>query len=124
VTSNTAFTTGETVSQRYASNEIFIASGTVVFSNTTACVLNHTSGAFLESNSSIVVHLYDSANNIANTLTTDTQTCIPDNEIAFWASVSYYTHETNTNASRRDINLIDNRFAQSISNQLKSVMSE
>lgn len=124
VTSNTAYTAGETVSQRYASNSLFIANGTVVFSNTTACVLNHTSGTFLESNSSVVVHLYDSSNNIANTITTDIQSCIPANEEAFWTAVSYYTHETNTNASRRDINLIDNRFAQRISNQLKSVMSE
>lgn len=124
VASSVAFTSGDTVSQRYASNNLFIANGTVVFSNTTACILNHTYGDFLESNSTVVVHLYDRSNNIANTITIDTQTCISSAEEAFWSPVSYYTHESNTNASRRDINLIDNRFAQRISNQLKSVMSE
>lgn len=124
VTSTTAYTPGTTVSQRYAANNLHIAEGIVVFSNTTACVLNHTSGGFLASNSTVIVHLHDSSDSIANTITTDIQSCIPSNEVAFWTAVSYYTHETNTNASRRDINLIDNRFAQRISNQLKSVMSE
>ena len=123
-TSNSAYTVGETVSQRYAANNLFVANGTVVFSNTTATILNHTTGTFLPSNSSVVVHLYDSSNSTSNTITVDTQICIPAAEQAFWTSVSYYDHEVTTNAARRDINLIDNRFKATITNQLKKVMSE
>lgn len=123
-TSNTAYTVGETVSQRYAANNLFVANGTVVFSNTTATIVNHTTGTFLTSNSSVFLHLYDSSNNTSNTISVDTQICIPASEQAFWSSVSYYDHEVNTNAARRDINLIDNRFKTSITNQLKKVMSE
>lgn len=124
VTSNTAYTTGDLVRQRYAANSQAVANGIVVFSNTTACILQHIGGEFLVSNSSVVMHLYDSSNNVANTTSVDTQTCIPDDEVQYWSSKSYYDHEVAANASRRDIQLIDNRFKVQIANQLKRVMSE
>jgi hypothetical protein len=117
------FPVGSLVSQRYVSNSLITGTGTVVFSNSSACILNHTSGDFLASNSSVMLILYNETD-ASITDSVDTQKCIPDAEIAFWSSVSYYDHEVATNASRRDIHLIDNRFKNNITNQLKNVMAE
>jgi hypothetical protein len=49
-------------------------------------------------------------------------TSIPAEELIYWESVSVYDYEVEQNAKKRNIKLIDNRFADSATKELKNLM--
>ena len=117
VVANSALITGEKVVQSTTG-----ASGFVTFSNTNHLTLQHIEGSF--SNSYIIIGQDSSvsATPIAGVITL--VETISDNVAAYFSPISYYEHERELNEQKKNINIIDNRYASMIESSFIEVMSQ
>ena len=113
------FVVGEKVVQRYANN-LISGNAYVAFANTSNITLQHVDG---EISANLTV-TGQSSNASANLTTIYTVYNIPVDEAAYWTSVSAYEYEEQLNVQRREIFLLDNRYKNEASYQLKKVMTE
>ena len=112
VSGNTVFSINEYV---YTDN----SHGFVTFANTSVCSLQHVSGGFT---ANTVL-----SNNTVSTLIVSSNTIVENvtevEEARYWNSVSFYDKEAELNAKKKEIYLIDNRYKDTISAELKASMS-
>ena len=108
----TDFVAGELVSQ----NGVTFA--TVVTSSETTLVIQHISGTAVTGE---ITGLTSGASGTVASLNTISIN-IPAEELIYWESVSVYDYEVEQNAKKRNIKLIDNRFADSATKELKNLM--
>jgi hypothetical protein len=106
------FVAGELVSQ----NGVTFA--TVVTSSETTLVIQHISGTAVTGE---ITGLTSGASGTVASLNTISIN-IPAEELIYWESVSVYDYEVEQNAKKRNIKLIDNRFADSATKELKNLM--
>ena len=106
------FVAGELVSQ----NGVTFA--TVVTSSETTLVIQHISGTAVTGE---ITGLTSGASGTVTSLNTISIN-IPAEELIYWESVSVYDYEVEQNAKKRNIKLIDNRFADSATKELKNLM--
>lgn len=106
------FIAGELVSQ----NGVTFA--TVVTSSETTLVIQHISGTAVTGE---ITGLTSGASGTVASLNTISIN-IPAEELIYWESVSVYDYEVEQNAKKRNIKLIDNRFADSATKELKNLM--
>ena len=106
------FVAGELVSQ----NGVTFA--TVVTSSETTLVIQHISGTAVTGE---ITGLTSGASGTVASLNTISIN-IPAEELIYWESVSVYEYEVEQNAKKRNIKLIDNRFADSATKELKNLM--
>ena len=107
-----SFIAGELVSQ----NGVTFA--TVVTSSETTLVIQHISGTAVTGE---ITGLTSGASGTVASLNTISIN-IPAEELIYWESVSVYDYEVEQNAKKRNIKLIDNRFADSATKELKNLM--
>ena len=106
------FVAGELVSQ----NGVTFA--TVVTASETTLVIQHISGTAVTGE---ITGLTSGASGTVASLNTISIN-IPAEELIYWESVSVYDYEVEQNAKKRNIKLIDNRFADSATKELKNLM--
>ena len=106
------FVAGELVSQ----NGVTFA--TVVTSSETTLVIQHISGTAVTGE---ITGLTSGASGTVASLNTISIN-IPAEELIYWEFVSVYDYEVEQNAKKRNIKLIDNRFADSATKELKNLM--
>ena len=68
-----------------------------------------------DSNTSITATVTETLNSFVN---------IPASEMAYWEPVTYFDYETEINANKRIIKLVDNKFSLDVSEALSDAMSE
>lgn len=95
-------------------------SGFVTFANSSVVTLQHITGSF-SSNTTITGQSSGATAHI-DTSTVINET-IPNDELSYWTSVSYYDYEIEKNSINKEIKLIDNRFKQTVDSELKRSMS-
>ena len=106
------FVAGELVSQGG------VTFATVVTVSETTLVIQHVSGTAVTGE---ITGLTSGASGVVSSLNT-ISTSIPAEELIYWESVSVYDYEVEQNAKKRNIKLIDNRFADSATKELKNLM--
>lgn len=123
-TSNTgSFSVGDLVDIRRNSQNIGTAE--VLTSNTSSVTIKNvylTDGDMVngdiirsDANTLITATITETLNSFVN---------IPASEMAYWEPVTYYDYETEINASKRTIKLIDNKISLNVSEALSDAMSE
>lgn len=118
------FAVGTTIQQKYAANGAYIASGVVSYSNTTYLTVKHVDGAFNASNSTVLTTISATgSNSTANAQTvTIISSNIPTTEYTYWSPVSAFDYEQERNFKNKEITLIDNRYKNTMENELKKIM--
>ncbi len=111
ITANTAFTVGSAITQG-------AANAVITFANTSVVSIKHVFGNF--SNGSV------SSSNTTATITNviTISESIPDDEIAFWSTVSAFEYEQEENQKKRAIHLVDNRYVSMIEDEIKDLLDE
>ena len=107
-----SFIAGELVSQ----NGVTFA--TVVTASETTLVIHHVSGTAVTGE---ITGLTSGASGTVASLVT-VSTNIPSNELVYWESVSIYDYEIEQNNKKKNIKLIDNRFADAATKELKNLL--
>jgi hypothetical protein len=107
-----SFIAGELVSQ----NGVTFA--TVVTASETTLVIHHVSGTAVTGE---ITGLTSGASGAVTSLVT-VSTNIPSNELVYWESVSIYDYEIEQNNKKKNIKLIDNRFADAATKELKNLL--
>jgi hypothetical protein len=106
------FVAGELVSQGG------VTFATVVTVSETTLVIQHISGTAVTGK---ITGLTSGASGVVTSLVT-VSTNIPSNELVYWESVSIYDYEIEQNNKKRNIKLIDNRFADAATKELKNLL--
>jgi len=96
--------------------------GTVAFANTSTVVLKHIAGTW-QSNVS-VTFANSSAANATITSVTDISQPIPTDELAYWASVSFYDKEAEENEKKKNIRLLNASYLSLIERDMKELLSK
>ena len=107
-----SFIAGELVSQ----NGVTFA--TVVTASETTLVIHHVSGTAVTGE---ITGLTSGASGTVASLVT-VSTNIPSNELVYWESVSIYDYDIEQNNKKKNIKLIDNRFADAATKELKNLL--
>lgn len=118
LTSEAEFTVGEIIKSD-------TAEATVTFSNKSVVTCQHVFGSFqpgqqIMGQTSRVVSSIRMPQTNEQTITIVSRP-IPLEEYVYWEPISAYQYEYELNEDKRDIKLIDNRYKQTISNELKRV---
>ncbi len=96
--------------------------GTVGFANSSVITLKHISGTW-QANTAI----YGQNNNLLpnNTITsvTNINQPIPNDELAYWMSVTVFERESELNEKRKHIKLLNNAYLINIENDMKELLS-
>jgi hypothetical protein len=106
------FVAGELVSQ----NGVTFA--TVVTSSETALVIQHISGTAVTGE---ITGLTSGASGTVSVVTTLNQN-IPSTELIYWSAVTAYDYEIELNAKKRNIKLLDNKYAGQATKELKTLL--
>ena len=91
---------------------------TVVTASETTLVIHHVSGTAVTGE---ITGLTSGASGTVASLVT-VSTNIPSNELVYWESVSIYDYDIEQNNKKKNIKLIDNRFADAATKELKNLL--
>lgn len=110
-------------------NLTYKGQGQVLFSSNNVVKLQHISGTYLSNDSvSITGNSYisgiESNTNTAFTSSTLVSTNIPADEEVYYSPVTYFQYETDKNEFNKTIQIIDKRFSQQLSDNLKTIMEQ
>ena len=106
------FVAGELVSQGG------VTFATVVTVSETTLVIQHISGTAVTGK---ITGLTSGASGVVSLVTTLNQN-IPSTELIYWSAVTAYDYEINLNAKRRNIKLLDNKYAEQATKELKTLL--
>jgi len=103
------------------SGSTFVANGIVKFSNSSITVVHHIEGEF-SSNASYTL------TSSANTATINDVNTLSENfdaaEVVYYSPYSAYDFENELNESKRNIDLLDNRYSATVERQLRSLLNQ
>ena len=108
-----SFTVGELVSQ---SNVVFAS---VETASENVLVIKNIVGTAV---TGVITGLASGASGSVATVTTLSQS-IPANELVYWTSVTAYDYESELNAEKKQIQLLNNRLAEQATTELKTLLS-
>ena len=106
------FVAGELVSQGG------VTFATVVTVSETTLVIQHISGTAVTGK---ITGLTSGASGVVSLVTTLNQN-IPSTELIYWSAVTAYDYEIDLNAKRRNIKLLDNKYAEQATKELKTLL--
>ena len=106
------FVAGELVSQGG------VTFATVVTVSETILVIQHISGTAVTGK---ITGLTSGASGVVSLVTTLNQN-IPSTELIYWSAVTAYDYEIDLNAKRRNIKLLDNKYAEQATKELKTLL--
>lgn len=112
------FTPNERVQLKLGS--IVEANAVVSFSNTSKLVVVHVAGDVTVSNTTVVGLTSNTVANVSNFHYTSNN--IPINERTYWVPVTAWDREVEANEARKHVNLIDPKYKNDITNQLRKDM--
>lgn len=115
---NTSFSNNEYVYQ--TNGGVTVSSGTVLFSNTTVCVVSNIGGTIstsynLKGGDSLANATVSSISTLSTSISSDIQ--------SYFESVSYYDYETEVNEEKKNIKLIDVSYVSAIEREFKQLLS-
>lgn len=96
-----------------------VATGIVSFSNSSVCIVKHVTGTFETSEDETL-----SQGNTSSKIdgVTTIQTNIPDSEVAYWETVSFYDIEEENNKKRKSIYVVDKNAKGVMQRMFRSLM--
>jgi|GEM_PF-1236675 len=106
------FVAGELVSQGG------VTFATVVTVSETTLVIHHISGTAVTGK---ITGLTSGASGVVSLVTTLNQN-IPSTELIYWSAVTAYDYEIDLNAKRKNIKLLDNKYAEQATKELKTLL--
>ena len=106
------FVAGELVSQGG------VTFATVVTVSETILVIQHISGTAVTGK---ITGLTSGASGVVSLVTTLNQN-IPSTELIYWSAVTAYDYEIDLNAKRKNIKLLDNKYAEQATKELKTLL--
>ena len=106
------FVAGELVSQGG------VTFATVVTVSETTLVIQHISGTAVTGK---ITGLTSGASGVVSLVTTLNQN-IPSTELIYWSAVTAYDYEIDLNAKRKNIKLLDNKYAEQATKELKTLL--
>lgn len=122
LTTSTGFTLNEKVTQR--TSGVITAGGQIKHISNTAIILQHIEGAFANTGGSVgavVGSESGTSKSVSNVVTLNTS--IPATETVYWTPVTAYDYEVELNDAKRNIQLLDKQYVNSVEDQMLELLS-
>lgn len=119
--SNTSFNLDEVCKVVYDSN--YVGYGQVAAAANSSLFLQHVSGTYY-SNIAGTCYVYGTESGVNTNFTSVSITAnnIPDGELVYWTPVTYYDYEYEKNEYNKSIKVMDSKYAQQASDNLKNLL--
>jgi len=117
-----AFVSGDKIYQVY--NGSIVAKAELISSDvdTATITVKHIEGAFITTATNTLYGKYGSVGTYSVNTVTDLVTCIPANEMKYWAPVNVYDFEIEHNEDKRNIFLLRNSIKDGVDRQLTQLL--